>query len=167
MDELEEAREEALDRLADLYGSNRITLREFEDRREVIVNARDMHALQAARENPPSPPAARTSGGTAVCIMGDRRINGDWLDQGRLDSTCIMGDLKVDLRGYSIPEGVVINTTTIMGDTVILLPRNVRVRNEISAILADVKEKGHPEAGGPEVIIKGIALMGDVKIRRE
>lgn len=184
MDELEEARNTALNTLADLYGENRITLREFEDQREQITGAATREELQritgAMGPSRAAPPVSRATGGSVMCIMGDRQVEGDWLPEGALTTTCIMGDMTIDLRGCTVPDGAVLTTTTIMGDTVIRLPEGVRVRNEVTAILSDVKEKkrrpggrtrsdSSPPAGEAtgELILRGLAVMGDVRIRRE
>jgi hypothetical protein len=191
--ELEEQRRLAIEYLAECYARDLISLQGYEDRRDQVEAATTTGEITAAtadivsRQSVPSKPDAPS----VVCVMGDRKLTPDRIDGGTITTTCVMGDVVVDLRDTMLTGPVRIHTVTVMGDTVIHVPEAVHVHNDITAIMADVKEKGRPgkrksirerygppretpsdgsnggEAGaGPTIHLTGLALMADVKIRR-
>ena len=205
MDGLEDRRRQAVEYLAECYARDLIDLRGYEDRRDRVVSADTADQITAAtagigsRPNmsssstaPPVEDAPSVVGApSVVCIMGDRKLVPDRIDGGTVTTTCVMGDVVVDLRNTTLTGPVRIHTVTIMGDTVVYVPESLHVHNEITAIMADVKEKGGPgrrkriaretapEEGpssrrssdndtdsGPALYLTGLALMADVKIRR-
>ncbi|TVR67674.1 MAG: DUF1707 and DUF2154 domain-containing protein [Spirochaetaceae bacterium] len=173
MDTLEEEREKALDYLTDCYARAVLDLRQYEDRRDQVMAAASVREIRRAIEGTEQTVAdsgrKNTTGvpeQTALCIMGTRKLTPVSLAS-EAKTVCVMGDVVVDLRRTAITGPARVMTVTIMGDTVIRVPGNAIVHNEITAIMADVKEKDAPTADdGPEIYLTGIALMADVKIRR-
>ena len=53
-----------------------------------------------------------------------------------------------------------------MGDVTITVPDGVNVRNETTTILGDTKIRGlaPAPAGAPTIVLRGMVLMGDVKV---
>lgn len=80
--------------------------------------------------------------------------------------TCVMGDVRLDLRGgtteNSSPE---INVFIVMGDLEIDVPAGVAVVDHTSKVMGDSKLRGlAPQPGGPVITITGVLIMGDVKV---
>ncbi len=188
MDKLESERQEALDYLTDCYARSVLDLRQYEDRRDQVMAARTSREILTAttditvsrRTSEPETVPAGGEGGevcSVLCIMGDRTLAPDTLAE-PVQSTCIMGDVKIDLRNTAragTTDAFTINTLTIMGDTVIRVHADAVVHNDITAIMADVKDRDRKEEPrdapgggrtGPTIRLTGLALMADVKIKR-
>ncbi len=177
MDALQEQRQDALDYLADCYARSILELHQYEDRREQVLAARTVQEIRGITESINNHRATdagrpvRSGSGpgqtqSVLCIMGDRKLAPETVSD-HVQTTCIMGDVGIDLRETALSGVTRINTVTIMGDTVIRVPENATIYNDITAIMADVKEKHGPRSpGGPEIHLTGVAIMADVKIKR-
>lgn len=177
MDALQEERQDALDYLADCYARSILELHQYEDRREQVLAARTVPEIRRVTESinsrdatramrPARSASAQEKTQSVLCIMGDRKLVPETVPD-FVQSTCIMGDVGIDLRETAMSGVTRIHTVTIMGDTVIRVPENATVYNDITAIMADVKEKSGPRSpGGPEIHLTGVAIMADIKIKR-
>lgn len=176
MDTLEKRRRDALDYLTECYAGNLLDLHQYEDRRDQVLAARTVREIAVVTDlDSPSPTRAAPHGNvtpgkptirSTLCIMGDRTVIPDPAER-EIQSTCVMGDVTIDLRKGNERVALRVTTVTIMGDTVIRVPQNAVVTNDITAIMADVKDKSRPvESDGPEIHLSGLALMADVKIKR-
>lgn len=179
METVEEERKKALEYLADCYARDILDLHGYEDHRDQVMAAQSVPGIREAIRSVAGPGQVRQRPGkaaapeqTALCIMGTRKLAPARLEE-EARTFCVMGDVVIDLRRTDLNGSARIQTVTIMGDTVIRVPGNAIVHNDITAIMADVKDKDAPdppertgEPEGPEIFLTGVAIMADVKIRR-
>ena len=71
-------------------------------------------------------------------------------------------------------EPVVLTVFSLLGDTTVIVPRGMRVRNKVVSLLGDneYRESEEPEAPGAPasqgaVILRGFSLLGDIVIQEE
>lgn len=193
MDAIEKVREEALDYLTDCYARGILDLHRYEDHRDQVMAARSSQEIRIVLDSIEEREAPAAGVGTevtqepdmehsALCVMGSRKLTPDTLSK-PAQTTCIMGDMVIDLRDTTFDRPARITTITIMGDTIIRVPPDTVIHNQITAILADVKDKDAErqrrkppqstrttsEGAGnavPHLYLSGLALMADVKIKR-
>jgi predicted membrane protein len=101
--------------------------------------------------------------------MGDRNMTGNWLTSDRVSSFTVMGSTKLDLRDVDLPPGPVrIEVFTLMGDTKIIVPRDLPVRMSAFSLMADsrIDRSVNQQTRGAEcwVEVSGFIMMGDVKV---
>jgi len=187
-DDIERRREAALDRLTEAFAADRIHMEDYESRVAVAQNARDdaelaralagLPALGDARSGFSAGRAAapgnridtRLSGGSNIaCVMGERRLEGDWLSGDRVSSATIMGSTSLDLRGTALPPGrLKIEAFVFMGELSIVVPRGLGVRLNVFPFMGDARMdrdvETRIEPGKPYLEIGGFAMMGSIRV---
>jgi hypothetical protein len=190
---LEALKQGAIDRLTEAFAQDIISMDEYERRAGLASAANKASELelltvdlpqlrpQAApgsrtRERAAPAPMARRNydlvGSPAVttgCIMGDRNMTGNWLTSDRVSSFTVMGSTKLDLRDVDLPPGPIrIEVFTLMGDTRIIVPRDLPVRMSAFSLMADsrIDRNVNQQTRGAEcwVEVSGFIMMGDVKV---
>jgi len=195
--EIEALKQAAIDRLTEAFAADRIDMDEYE-RRAALANAArlpreldeltaDLPAVSGGSGRPsaprrPEPPRGTESYGLRVnpdltggvpmttgCVMGDRRLAGNWLTSDRVSSFTVMGSTKIDLREVDIPPGPLkIEVFTLMGETRIIVPRGLPVRMSAFALMAEshVDREVDQQTRGAEswVEVSGFAMMGELRV---
>ena len=189
-DRMERNREAALDRLTEAFAADRIHMEEYESRVAVAQNARDDSELARAlsglpalggapsgfserrdsAEAPGNRIDARLSGGSNIaCVMGERRLEGDWLSGDRVSSATIMGSTSLDLRDSALPPGrLKLEVFVFMGELRVVVPRGLCVRLNVFPFMGDAcmdRDVGsRVEPGKPYLEIDGFVMMGSIRI---
>lgn len=119
-------------------------------------------------------PVAYSSGGSPLsvsCIMGDRRMSGNWLDSDRVNAFTLMGTTRLDLRDTDLPESgpVRIEAFVVMGETVVIVPRELPVRLSTTPFMGEAiarRDVNQNVRGARRwVEISGLVVMGSVVVR--
>jgi hypothetical protein len=115
-----------------------------------------------------------TRGGSpefALCVMGDRRMTGDWLNSDQATSFTLMGSTTLDLRDTALPPGRLrIDAVAIMGEVRVIVPEGVPVKMSAFPFMGEANvARGVPQRvldrDQPWVEISGIALMGSIVVK--
>jgi hypothetical protein len=106
----------------------------------------------------------------SLCIMGDRKLAGDWLNSDQATSFTLMGSTTLDLRGTVLPPGrLKIDAMAIMGEIQILVPPGLPVKMSAFPLMGEATIKGQVEQrivpGMPWVDVSGVALMGSIVVK--
>lgn len=142
-------------------------------------NARNLPDTRASGSRPVAPrPESRTwlveerDGGTetVACIMGDRRMTGDWLGGNAVTSFTLMGSTTLDLRNTALPPGKLkIDAFALMGETRIIVPRGLPVKLTALPFMGEARVAESVERrvdrSGSWVEIGGIAMMGSIVVK--
>jgi hypothetical protein len=196
--ELEESRQRVLDRLTEAFSSDHLSMEGYESRVAEVQRAqtaRDLESLvadlprEAAKANVARPSSRRRealgkaplsneidsrlqgSGEESVaCVMGDRRLQGDWLQGDRISSFCVMGSVAIDFRDTALPPGrIKLDAFCLMGDIKITVPRGLPVKMSAFPFMADAKVGREVERridrGEPYLDISGFVMMGDIQVQ--
>lgn len=104
------------------------------------------------------------------CIMGDRKMVGDWLNSDSATSITLMGSTTLDLTETAIPPGrLKIEAIAVMGEIKILVPRGLPVRMSAFPFMGEAHiQKGveqRVDRSLPYVEISGLALMGSIVVK--
>lgn len=162
--------------LTDAAAQGQLDLSEYESRLNRAYSAETYDEL--ARLSSDLPSIANTRRGackpapssTLLAILGAFQRRGRWNVPQKLTTFALWGGGVVDLRyaDFTSPD-VSIRAYSVMGGQTILLPPEVNVEVDGSAVMGnfehEVNEEGTP--GAPRVRIKGLALWGNVGIKRK
>ncbi len=178
VDRLDEYRQNALDELASRYASGRIADAQFEEAVARIGDSETEDELVAALTSyklpvpydlstPESVPA--DPGQSVAAILTERTLNGNWIRHRYVTATTVMGALTIDLRDVELTQDTRLHIIAVMGEVKIILPGHIRVRNEISALLAEHTDHGGPRLAarnntGPELLLSGFAILAEVTV---
>ncbi|MEU6136961.1 DUF1707 domain-containing protein [Nocardioides sp. NPDC047086] len=181
------------DILREAAGEGRLEIDELEERLEETYKAKTYADLEPITQDLPvagqapvmPPPAAAPATGAVPVVYGQGEANdsasaflsnverkGVWVVPQHLSVNAVLGDANIDLREahYSARE-VVINATSVLGSVKVTVPPHVHVIVEGNGVLGDFKEPSEkvPEvltADSPVVRVRGIAVLGDVTVKR-
>jgi hypothetical protein len=169
-------REAAVERLRVATAEGRLTLGELTERTEAAYTATTRGELASITADLPagsrSPVASRPAGQAdrewVVAVMGGSRRQGRWRVERPLAAVAVMGDVVIDLRGAEVPRGDVdITATALMGDVKVFVPDGVDVQLSGIAVMGDKRvevREGPAGQTAPRVVVRAIAVMGDVKV---
>jgi len=196
---MEGERERALEILTKAFASDRISMDEYERRATEIQRAPDPAKIalvvsdlpqdrpagspppRPAPEAPPAPQGEfhafggrlRFSGSpgaqSVACIMGDRRLQGDWLNGDRVEAFTMMGSTTIDLRDVALPpDRLRIEAFVLMGETRVIVPRGLAVRMNVFPFMGEAHAKREVnqrvQPGEPHVVIEGFVMMGSLVV---
>lgn len=102
---------------------------------------------------------------TAILGGNDQRNSSEDFKGSKI--TAVMGGVKLDLHKAVIKKEAAIDVFALMGGIEIVVPRDVLVKNQTSAILGGVENKAEPdkEKGAPVLYITGDVVLGGVEIK--
>lgn len=104
-----------------------------------------------------------------LCIMADRRIEGEMLASHSSFSLTLMGSTTIDLRNVEIPDsGLRLELIAIMGEVKILVSPETSVHFSVVPIMGEaISKANYPVRGKSSGILEvaGMSLMGSVSIR--
>ena len=106
----------------------------------------------------------------SLCVMGERKLTGDWLNSDQATSFTLMGSTTLDLRNTALPPGrLKIDAIAIMGEIRILVPRGLPVKMSAIPFMGEANVHSSVEQRidrrSPWVDISGIALMGSIIVK--
>lgn len=175
------------DILREAAGEGRLEIDELEERLEETYKAKTYADLEpitqdlpVAGQAPVSPPSAAVpvvygegaASDSASAFLSNVERKGVWVVPQQFSVNAVLGDANIDLREahYSARE-VVINATSVLGSVKVTVPPNVHVIVEGNGVLGDFKEPSEkvPEAltaDSPVVRVRGLAVLGDVTVKR-
>ncbi len=197
---LSRAREQKISELSQHFANDDLSLDDLERRIERVYKASSVSELDAITSDlrlpqvlsaaaPADSRAALTSqpvysdpgvparGARILAVMSESKRTGRWLVPPRVDVVSLMADTKIDLTSAVLPPGgAEFHVRSIWAACKIIVPPEMRVINEMHAIMASVTSKADEmdRAGvvhrGPTLRLTGTALMAEVKVvvrRRE
>ncbi|TXT49946.1 MAG: hypothetical protein FD137_525 [Spirochaetes bacterium] len=108
----------------------------------------------------------------SLCIMGDRKLAGDWLNADQATSLTLMGSTTLDLRDTALPPGrLKIDALAIMGELKIIVPPGLPVKMTAFPFMGEANVHRSVERrivrGRPYLEVSGIALMGSIVVKAQ
>jgi len=106
----------------------------------------------------------------SLCVMGERKLAGDWLNSDQATSFTLMGSTTLDLRNTALPPGrLKIDAIAIMGEIRILVPRGLPVRMSAFPFMGEANVHASVEQrvdrNQPWVDVSGVAFMGSIIVK--
>ncbi len=127
-----------------------------------------------ARFTPGAPPVGESPRwSSSVAVMSDTRRTGTWVVGDAHTAVAVMGSVTVDLRlAHFEAAEVVVNASAVMGEVRVVVDAGTRVVVEGVGVMGEFNEQRprvafDPQAGGPLVRVRGLALMGSVHVQRK
>jgi hypothetical protein len=190
---LSRAREQKISELSQHFANDDLSLDELERRIEQVYKAASVSELDAITSDlrvSQLPATARPSSaamsnapvdyGTSnlpaprsrlLAVMSESKRTGRWLVPQRLDVVALMADTKIDLTSAVMPAGgAEFHVRSFWAACKIIVPPEMRVINEMHAIMASVTSKAHEmdapgsQRAGPVIRLTGTAVMAEVKV---
>lgn len=101
-------------------------------------------------------------------MMGEVRRVGQWLVPQLLRVRAFLGEVKVDLRGNTIPEGFTLDVRAYGARVTLIVPPGVKVIFDVFAFMGNAINQAHEpttaEAAAPAVRVVGSAYLGEVRV---
>jgi hypothetical protein len=160
----------------------RLTAEEHSDRLDAIYSAKTHAELVPLLDDLPGQRAALTPAvtgqvvtskraGRIIAILGAASRKGPWHPEPVINVTTVLGAAELDFRDAIMPgREVVLNATSFLGAIEVIVPPEMRVIDNGSAILgareysADRYEPDGPDADAPLLRVEGHAVLGAVEI---
>lgn len=174
--DLEEARERAVRLLSDGYAYDQLSEAEFEwrvDRLNKSTSAAAIDALVAdllvPAASPAATPVAPEAHGRLLALMSEASRVGVWTVPARLEVVAVMSQVRLDLRHAQLPPACTIELFGLMANVHVIVPPGLPVYLDVGAVMAstrnDAVSLAPPAAGVPCVIVRGAAMMSEVRVR--
>jgi hypothetical protein len=109
----------------------------------------------------------------SLCVMGERRLTGDWLNSDSATSVTLMGSTVLDLRDTALPPGrLKIEAFAVMGEVKVIVPRGVPVKMSAFPFMGEAHASREisqrvTDRSSPWIEVSGIALMGSIIVKSE
>lgn len=181
-------REQIIEWLSDQFARDALEMDEYERRIDLThqaTSAAQLEQLATELGMPATKPAETTAlvprkaALPAVARPGRKRVfailggvdrKGTWVVPEDLHVTTVMGGISLDFREAVLPPGLTrVHVTTILGGVEIIVPPNVAVQCDGSAILGGFEEVHRapvtPDPETPTLMITGLAVLGGVEIK--
>lgn len=163
-------REGVVARLNAAVADGRLTLVEFEERVDGVLNARTFGEVEPFVADLPAPPAAESEV-ELRSHAGEIKRAGRWAVPRRLRVHSRAGSVKLDMRHAVISHRVVeVELSTQAGSTVIVLPPGASANIDgvtTSAGTARSTVSSVPGPVGPHVVVTGSTAAGSLVVRHE
>ena len=168
----DEEREERVVALHAHCRAGRLTVEELEERTQAAYAARTVGELEALTADLPAHvPAPATPAEPLVlrATLGETKRGGRWRVPARLALRAVLGEVEVDLRDAELPAGGVdVDARATLGTIRLLVPPGTPVSLSGRSVLGERKVRGGladgERAGGPEVRIHGLAVLGEIHV---
>jgi len=182
-----EFRDKIIRRLETAYADNKLELDEYERRLELAYRAEymedlevlvhDFPALQQPMDREIDQDISAADDTAKVALIGDQHLSPEDFHNGRIQTLSILGDVNIDIRRFrNSRDPIRIKIHSFIGDTRIIIPRGMKVKNRLKSLLGDYElvrndeqspqEEGLEESKGT-CILEGFSLLGDISIREE
>jgi len=190
---VEERKEKAIENLSDSFAKNKLPLEEYErlveyiqkieSERELIV-VEKMVAEYGGSETPNKSAYGGNEfpdededvdnyqrpehQGSSLTVLSSRTISGP-VESG-MQFVSILGSEHIKIRKADLSRRkTVLNVVSILGESVISVESGIRVSNRAVPVLGgswtDRKVERNAEAGEPELVISGAALLGNITVK--
>jgi hypothetical protein len=167
-------------------GEGRLDITELQERLEATYQAKTYGDLvpitadlptgapaQVSANLPgPAPAAGVPRYSSSISVMSSTKRTGVWVLEDGHSAFALMGSVLLDLREaqFAGPE-VVVNANAVMGEVKLVVDAGTTVVMEGYGVMGEYSEQRprvpfDPSLGGPVLRVRGIALMGSVRVRR-
>lgn len=198
IDEMENGRQQALDVITSAFATGKLSLEDYETKAGKIQQAKSLAEIDyetagfpqqelPRQAQPGRAPVARSysmptdliveerngSPEFALCIMGERRLTGDWLNSDSATTITVMGSTVLDLRDTALPPGrLKIEAIALMGEVKVIVPRGVPVKMSAFPFMGEAHASREisqriVDRSSPWIEVSGIALMGSITVKSE
>jgi predicted membrane protein len=108
-------------------------------------------------------------GKTSFALLSTRHLSGDFFTGENHSLFSILGSHEIDFAEGELPNGrTEITIVSLLGDTKIRVPPNVKVKINAVPILGEAKVARNIEnvpSYGPELVINGIAILSSINVK--
>jgi Domain of unknown function (DUF1707) len=177
-------RELAAETLRQAAGDGRLTLEELDERLEATHAARVYAELEKLTEDLPAAQLPRPTGGSlpaqrfggtptsrfGIAVMSGFGRGGRWVVPRWFTGLAIMGYGAIGMRDASFAGRITrVTAFALMGGIDIVVPEDAEVHARglgIMGIFSGRRTSGPGRAGAPVIIVTGLAIMGEISVRR-
>jgi len=143
-----ERRDKIITCLENAYAENNLELDEYERRLDLANKAESIEDLEALVFDFPDHQKPRTLGPAEfisdesdelkLAIIGDQHLTAEDFSGKAMKTLSIIGDVSIDIRRFrNSVDPVCIKVYSLSGDTRIIIPRGMKIKNRMKSILGD------------------------------
>jgi hypothetical protein len=188
---LEERKNKVIEDLSVQFSRNELPMEEYErlveyinkaetERELVIIEkiARENSLYSGGSENRQQERYAESrrdsdsnfdEGKTSFALLSTRHLSGDFFSGQSHSLFSVLGSHEIDFDEGDLPNGrTEISVISLLGDTKIRVPPNVKVKINAIPILGEATVARNNEAVsnyGPELVINGVAILSSIKVK--
>ncbi len=177
-------RELVVDALRQATGDGRLTLEELDQRLEATHAAKTYAELEKLTEDlpvgqlpdpisgrlPAQRPAGKPTSRFGIAVMSGFGRGGRWVVPRWFTGLVFMGYGAINMRDASFTEPITrVTAFALMGGIDVIVPKDAEVHARglgIMGIFSGRRTSGPGQAGAPVIIVTGLAIMGEVSVRR-
>jgi hypothetical protein len=106
--------------------------------------------------------------GPAVAVFGEFERAGVWTVPSELTAICVFGGGKLNFTEAVLPgQEIILTAVCLLGSLEITVPVGMAVRGDAVAVLgSQTLPPGPATAAGPTLVIRGAAILGEIKVVR-
>ncbi len=184
-------RDKIIRRLETAYADNKLELDEYETRLDQAYRAEYIEDLEKIVHDFPGfqqstsreinidldKDISEANDETKITLLGDQHLTAEDFSNKRMQSLSILGDVNIDIRRFrNCEEPIRIKIYSIIGDTRIIIPRGMKVKNRFKSLLGDYEivrnedqssQEESPDESSGTCILEGFSILGDISIREE
>ena len=184
-------RDRVAEALREAYAEGRLDVEEHNERLDLVYKAKTLGELTPLLSDLPqrhtaAPGTAPAAAGSAIpsmpaeyagskitAVFAEQSRGGRWMVPSQTTAAAVFGSVVIDLREAVLTQReVVIIANAVFGSIQIKVPHGVVVRDEGTAIFGSRTGSDRDAAGdvpvtpdSPVVVIRGMALFGEVAVR--
>jgi hypothetical protein len=177
-------RELVAETLRQAAGDGRLTLEELDERLEAAHAAKVYAELEKLTEDLPAAQLPEPIGGSlpaqrfggkptsrfGIAVMSGFGRGGRWVVPRWFTGLAIMGYGAIGMRDASFAGRITrVTAFALMGGIDIVVPEDAEVHSRglgIMGIFSGRRTSGPGQAGAPVIIVTGLAIMGEISVRR-
>lgn len=102
-----------------------------------------------------------------LAVMGETRRAGAWVVPRLLRVRALLGEVKLDLRHATIPDGFTLDARALGGRITLIVPRGTAVQFDVFALAGNAINQAHemePDGAAARVRVQGSAYLGEVRV---
>lgn len=184
---VEELRAEVITLLKDAYADGRITVETLERRLKDAMESEGKEELLTLIADIPAPAGAGAGHQkeedrpwlintriprekqSFLALLGGSNRNGRWQPAKRIHTLSLLGGVHLDFREAEFPRtGVHITAGCILGGLDIIIPPGINADVSGIPLLGGMENKaGAGDERAPTLTVRGVAILGGVKVKRK
>ncbi|GAB1484502.1 hypothetical protein MASR2M78_33200 [Treponema sp.] len=179
--ELERRKSAAIDQLTERFAHDELAMDEYErlvsdlnqaENFKELAVLEDIVGIRTRPRGDRAPEESLADVQQTNVFLSERKLSGSWLYASKVLASCLLGSQVIDFREVDLSRGTIyLEVSVVLGEIQIIVPEDLAVRMEASAILGDATVGRSVATREDEctglLIIRGSVLLGSVSVKKK